>query len=239
MQRKRGLLLGSWLGVILLGAGCTRAMEVSYNADVQRLSQADALGKIPVGVAKFEDKRAWVDKSDPQTLSYVGQAGAWKFGMDYKGKEYVPVRDVVQEVLVESFNKAGLSAKPIDQILAKEGRLGFRQVGERHGFHYVLGGEILVFEWANEKGFFTVTSRPAVTLQLVMVRVTDENPVLDTVVNESERQSEGLGVLHSTNLDRLMNTVFKQVVQKVIMEVATKLALDPRDVHIKVASAAR
>jgi len=29
------------------------------------------------------------------------------------------------------------------------------------------------------------------------------------------------------------------VVQKVIMEVATKLALDPRDVHIKVASAAR
>ena len=60
--------------------------------------------------------------------------------MDYKGKEYVPVRDVVQEVRVESFNKAGLSAKAIDQILAKEDRPAFRQVGERGGFHYVLGG---------------------------------------------------------------------------------------------------
>ena len=99
----------------------------------------------------------------------------------------------------------------------------------------MLGGEILVFEWVNERGVFTVTSRRAVTLQLLMVRVSDEQPVLETVVNESERQDEGLGVLHSTNLDRLMNTVLKQAVQKVIMEVATKLTLDPRDVHVKVA----
>jgi len=239
MGRKRGFLVGSWLGVILLGAGCTRALEVSYNADVQRLTQADALAGIPVGVAKFEDKRAWVDQSDPRTLSYVGQAGPWRLGMDYKGKEYVPVRDVVQDVLVESFNKAGLSAKTIEQILAKKDGPAFRQVGEQGGFRYVLGGEILVFEWANEKGVFTVTSRRAVTLQLLMVRVSDENPVLDMVVNDSERQDEGLGVLHSTNQDRLMNTVFKQVVQKVITEVAAKLALHPRDVHITVASAPR
>ncbi len=236
MQRQRtGTLVIPWLFVVLLGAGCARAIEVSYSADVQRLAQADALGKIPIGVAKFEDKRAWVDKSDPQTLGYVGQARAWRFGMDYKGKEFVPVRDVVQDVLVESFTKAGLSAKPIDQILTKEDRLAFRQVGERSGFQYVLGGEILVFEWANETGVFTVTSRRAVTLQLLMVRVSDEHPVLETVVNESERQDEGLGVLHSTNLDRLMNTVFKQAVQKVIMEVAAKLALDPREVDVKVA----
>jgi hypothetical protein len=47
-------------------------------------------------------------------------------------------------------------------------------------------------------------------------------------VTETDRRGEGLGVLHSTNVDRLMNTVFRQVVTQVVEQVAAKLPSIPR-----------
>jgi hypothetical protein len=80
---------------------------------------------------------------------------------------------------------------------------------------------------------WTVTSRRAVTLEINLLQARSGDLVLDTTISQLDRQGEGMGVRHSTNVDRLMNTVFRQVVTQVIEQVAAKLALDPHDVHVR------
>ena len=91
------------------------------------------------------------------------------------------------------------------------------------------------FEIINEVGFWTVTSRRAATLEITLVQVSGGSVLLDTTVSQLQRENKGMGVMHSTNVDRLMNTVFRQVVTQVIEQVAAKLALDPGDVHVQLA----
>ena len=78
-------------------------------------------------------------------------------------------------------------------------------------------------------------SRRSVTLEITVVQVPSGGSILDTTVAQTDRRDEGMGVRHSTNVDRLMNTVFRQVVTQVVEQVAAKLALDPRDVNVRVA----
>src|SRR3989442_3102824 len=87
--------------------GCTRSLEISYAPALYRLPQADSLQGIVLGVAKPEDRRATVVQSDPDNLTYVMRQGAWRFGLTYKGREFVPVADLVQMLFVEEFGRAG------------------------------------------------------------------------------------------------------------------------------------
>lgn len=229
----------SLIGLAVGAVGCTRSIELTYAASLKRFDNAALVEKIPLGVAKFADKRSWVEKGDRKSESFIAQAGAWKFGLSYKGQEYVPVGDILQDLFVQEFGRAGLTARPIDQVLGRENRKGLMEQARRQDLQYALGGDILVFEFVNEDKFFTIDSRRSVSLALTLVKVPSEDPVLDTVVSETDREGEGLGVLHSTNLDKLMNRVFKKVVQQVAEQIAAKLALDPRDVTVTVAFSTR
>lgn len=51
--------------------------------------------------------------------------------------------------------------------------------------------------------------------------------------SENERENEGIGVLHSTNVDRLMNTVFKKIARRAIEEVATRCLMEPKDISCR------
>ena len=59
--------------------------------------------------------------------------------------------------------------------------------------------------------------------------------VLDTAAVGKDEKDEGMGVKHTTSVDSLLNRVFRLVVFKVLEEVAQKLALDARDVHVRFA----
>jgi len=52
-------------------------------------------------------------------------------------------------------------------------------------------------------------------------------------------KEESMAIAHSTSVDRLMNNVFRRVVTQVVEQVAAKLALDPRDVDVRVTLVAR
>jgi hypothetical protein len=78
-----------------------------------------------------------------------------------------------------------------------------------------------------------------VTLEIHLLQAGSGSLVLDTTVSQLDRQGEGMGVRHSTNVDRLMNTVFRQVVTEVVEQVAAKLVLQPRDVHVRLVLAGR
>lgn len=234
---RRTLVLAGLL-TLVAATGCTRSLELNYTADTARLANADALARVSLGVAKFDDKRPWIDQTDKESESYIAKQGPWKFGLTWQGKEYVPVKTVVQDLFVAEFAKAGVTAKPLDQVLSKQTRSEFRKAAEAHGVDYVLGGEIFVFEFVNEDRGFTITSRRTVTLNVLLVKTGADETLLDTSFSENERKGKGMGVLHSTNLDRLVNGVFKKVVRQVIEQVATKLALRPEDVRIRVAHGA-
>ena len=220
------------LGITL--SGCTRSLEMTYTPAAYRLPQSDVLRGVALGVAKFEDRRAWLDRTEPQSLGYIMQQGSWKFGLTYQGKEYIPVQDLIQVIFVDEFKRAGLEqVTAIPEVLTKDAPPAMRAVAEQNRLGYVLGGRIHVFEIVNEVGFWTVTSRRAVTLEIHLLQASSGGLVLDTTVSQLDRQGEGIGVRHSTNVDRLMNTVFRQVVTEVVEQVAAKLALEPRDVHVR------
>lgn len=219
----------------VLASGCTKAIDFAYQSDMQRLGNAEKLEKVSIGIAKFEDKRSWTLSEGQQSESYVALQGPWKFGLTYEGKDYVPVKDVVQSIFVLEFGKAGLQVKPVDRVLSKSNKSDMRGVGEQNGFQYVLGGEIFVFEFVNEPGFWTVSSRRAVTLSLLLLNVKDDTTVLDNTFSENQIENEGMGVKHSTNVNKLMNGVFKKVVKQVVEQVAAKMAVSAAAVHVQVA----
>lgn len=224
------------LASVALGAlaGCTQSLEMRYNPALYRLTQADSLRSIPLGVAKLEDRRPTIERSEPQSLSYVLRQGAYRFGLTYKGREFVPVADIVQGLFLEEFRRAGVEAKAIPDILTKDGLPAMRAAGENAGVAYVLGGRILVFEIVNQPGMWTVESRRSITLEITLARVATGDLALDTTVSQNDARNEGMGVLHTTNVDRLMNTVFRQVVVQVVEQVAAKLSLDPREIGVRV-----
>lgn len=227
-------LLLSFVGVVLILAGCARSIDLTYNTGMSRLSNADKIGSLSLGIAKFDDKRSWVEKNNTKSESFVAQAGTWKFGMNYQGKEYYPIKDLIQTLFVSEFTKAGINAKPIEQVLSKQNIKDFQKLGEQNKLDFIVGGDILTFEFVNETGTWTVTSRRAVTLNLILVKVGGGEVRLDNIFNESDRENEGAGVLHSTNVDKLMNKIFKKVVQQVIEQVAAKMALNVDDVTWRV-----
>jgi hypothetical protein len=113
-----------------------------------------------------------------------------------------------------------------------------RDAGEQAGTAYVLGGRVLVFEIVNEPGLWTVTSRRSVTLEINLVRVKGGDVVLDNTVSLTDRD-ESMVVTPGSSVDRLMNNVFRRVVTQVVEQVAAKLALDPRDVGVRIAIVSR
>jgi len=228
-------VLVALLAVVAISA-CTRSLEMTYNPAAYQLPEPNQSRSVALGIAKFEDRRSWIDRSEPQSLAYVMQQGPWKFGLTYLGKDYVPVQDVIQRIFVDEFKRAGVEeVKAVPEVLTKDTVPAMRRVADQNGVAYLLGGRIHVFEIVNETGMWTVTSRRAVTLEITLLQAASGNLMLDTTVSQLDRRGEGMGVRHTTNVDRLMNTVFRQVVTQVIEQVAAKLALDPRDVHVRFA----
>ena len=224
-------LVTSTLGAL---AGCTQSLPMSYNPALYRLTQADSLRGILLGVAKLEDRRATLERSELQSLSYVMRQGAYRFGLTHRGREFTPVSDIVHVLFLDEFQRAGVEVKPISDILTKDALPAMRAAGEKAGVAYVLGGRILVFEIVNQPGMWTVESRRSITLEINLLRVTTGDLALDTTVSQNDARNEGMGILHATNVDRLMNTAFRQVVVQVVEQVAAKLALDPREIGVRV-----
>ena len=218
-----------------LGWGCTRSIEMTYTPSLYRLPDADKWKGIKLGVAKLEDRRSWIDRTETESLSYFMLQSPWRFGLTHKNKDYTPVATIIQDLFVDEFTRAGVEASAIDRVLTKDALPAMREAGEQAKVAYVLGGRLHVFEVVNETGVFTVTSRRSITLEINLAQVSSGALALDSTVSFNDRRGEGLGIAHSTNVDRLMNTVFRQVVE----QVAAKLALDPRDVRVRITVAPR
>lgn len=228
-MKKLLVLIG--LVIVTILSGCTRSLYVAYQADAARLSNASTLEKFSLGVAKFEDKRAWVEGGNPKSESFVALQGPWKFGLTYKETEYVPVKDILQDLLVQELMKAGFKAKALDKVLSKSNSNAIKELSRDNAIDYVLCGQLLTFEFVNEEGVWTVTSRRSATSNINLFKADNTEAVIDTVIAETDREGEGMGVLHSTNVEKLMDRVFKKVAQQVIQKISDKISPSQPEEH--------
>ena len=179
-------------------------------------------------------KRSWVNPGDEQSKSYVAQAGSWKFGLSFAGKEYTPSDLIVRSAISDEFRRLGATVTPIETVLGSSDLAKYDAAGTAAKVDYVLGGDLVVFEFVNETGLVTVTSRRGVSLNLKMKRVGASRTMIDQNYSQNDRENEGLGVMHSTNVNKLMNGALKSVVHKLVTDVATALNLPENKVAVAV-----
>lgn len=205
----------SKLGFVALSAslflvtGCTRSLMVNYTGGFDGNSTIRAASKQKVAIFPFTDERSWVDKSDAQSQSFVGKAGPWKFGLTYGQRDYVPVSSLLQSLFIDEFTAAGYDAFAAEKAVP--------------GSSYALSGRIMTFEFENEKGLLSVTSRRSVTLALTLASKDGSKLVDNLLFSENDRENEGMGVMHSTNADKLLNRAFKKVVSDVLSKLRPQL----------------
>lgn len=227
MKFSRSAVLGLMLATVAL-SGCTRALKADYRAglEVPKTATVDTLG-----VARFVDDRAWVSGDDEKSASFIALQGPWKFGISPDGKIYQPVTEFIQDITVKEFKTAGVNATALkDQAPTNTAQMA--ELARKSGTSHVLGGRILAFEFVNETGMVTVESRRSVSLALTLASA-GRGPVFENkLLTENDRENEGMGVLHSTNVDKLVNGVFKKVLTQVVLQVSQTLVLDVRSVTV-------
>jgi hypothetical protein len=221
----------SLVGIAMLcSLACTRSFPIVYEPQPQTQGLADAaeMGKVTIGVAMFEDKRSWINPSDSKSESFIAMQGPWKFGLTYKEKEYVAVKSIIQDLLVKELNNAGFKAKAVDKVVSKTNQDGLKEAFTDKSMDYYLGGQILTFEFVNETGIVTVTSRRSATINLNLYKNPNLVPAVDVAIVETDRENEGLGVLHTTNIKKLMDRVFRKVAQQITTKIAEQVSLQAK-----------
>jgi hypothetical protein len=225
-------ILGVALLSLLATTACTRSITLEYTPGVT-LDKAIKSSPAKVGIARFEDKRAWVKPGDKQSESFLASEGAWKFALSYKGKDYMPVNALLQELFVDEFQRSGLKAQKLENTEAF-GKDDLVEFGKQAQVDYVLSGQILSFEFDNDAGMVTVSSRRTVTLAIELSRVDGKTSSGQQVFTGTNNEDEGLGVLHSTNVEKLVHSVFKDVLKQVIVKVSDQLAVDAEHIALRV-----
>ncbi|WP_299947623.1 hypothetical protein [uncultured Microbulbifer sp.] len=195
-----------FFAITILG-GCTRALVATYDPGVDL--QYNGIAGKKLAVYQFEDTRAWIDSNDEKSNSFVGKQDPWKFGLKYENIEYQPVSVILQDIFIKEFNSVGVDAYKGNDSSPPS---------------YSLTGKILNFEFENEAGVWTVTSRRHVSLALTLSDKDGNVLLANELFNEVSRENEGMGVMHSTNVDRLMKDVLKTVVISVINRTNNELS---------------
>lgn len=195
---------------MLVAAGCTRSLEVKYTGGFDKAAGVQAASAQKIAILPFSDERSWVDKGDDQSKSFVAKQGAWKFGLTFENKEFFPISGLLQTLLVSEFKAAGYDA--------------VASTAPSSSVAYNLSGRIVNFEFENETGLVTVTSRRIVTIALSLTDGSGKSVLDNQLFSETDRENEGMGVLHSTNVDKLMNRALKKVVTDVLTRLKPKLA---------------
>lgn len=226
-------LIALALLVLALGA-CTRSLEGNYRPGLD-LSDVKVAKEVSVGIAQFEDKRSWVTSDEPKSVSFIASQDPWKFGLTYAGREFAPVSEILQDIFYQEFVAAGMRAQKLSAPLSD----AQAPAGAAEPVDYVLGGKITTFEFANSAGVITVTTRRAVSLSLTLVKVGGSPVFADRAFDEQVSEGEGMGVLHSTNVDKLLNIVLKGAVKKVIKGVSDGINGAVANVEIRIIDGAR
>lgn len=196
------LKLLTLITIVSAVSGCTRSFKATYKEGLS--INNNSISGTKIAVNKFEDERAWIDSSDEKSYGYIAQQGPWKFGLTYDGQKYIPVATMLQNIFVKEFKALGADA------------FANQDPGVRS--QYNLSGKILNFEFENEVGMWTVTSRRHVSLALSLTNESGEKILTNELFSELDRENEGMAVMHGTNVNKLM-IALKKVITSVVEKI--------------------
>jgi hypothetical protein len=201
----------------LLVAGCTRSMDYSYNPNTYSAPVKD----VTVGVVPLEDKRSWVKDGDVKSQSFIMSAGSWKFGLTHDEADYTPVYRIIADIMVDELRAAGLGAKEVIPATKSE---SLAETARKHNVNYVLTGDVQAFEVMNDMGLVTIDARRQVNINLSLYNA--QGALVDGPANYSNNitVNEGMGVMHSTNIDKLFNETLKPVMKRVAQRMQERVA---------------
>lgn len=215
-------------GLAVMAIGCSRSIPVSYqmsrniSVNIAHLTDGKAMKDIKIGVARFEDLRPFVEKNEPKTESYISPDE--NDGITYLGREFFPVKNMIQEILVNEFKNAGFNAKPIDMVLSNKNKQNIQMVGKENKVDYIIGGNIADFQFYYESGFWWAGfQHMRVSLNVFLGKVQENMLLFDTSFTKINKNTIHQKHDFSSDAFNLINMSFKNVVMQVIQNVADKL----------------
>lgn len=217
------------VGIALIAAGCTRTQNVRYKNLAPPQISGNIQKDLKVGIAKFADLRSFVIGSDARSESFIDNKR--KHALEFEGRDYYPVKDMIHKIFVGEFTKAGINAKPIDAVLSKDKKKDMHIIGKKNGVDYIIAGDIadFKFESVNDE-----THQRIVTLNIILVKVEGEATLFDaTFADINKELNDDLDP--EENAERLVNIPFRNVLKQVIQSTAAKLFPDPTSANASTA----
>ena len=214
---------GRCFGLVVLGcisvllSGCAVSHSGNYRPGCIG-SDIPAFPKdVKIGVARLQDKRPQAALSDDPSKAFIG-VNLHKFGVTYKGRKFMPVGELFQDVLLTELENVGVRAVKLDTEAATAA--GLQTAGRGAGVDYALGGTAVTFEMGVVPGFWTVTGVESVTLSLTLVK--SDGPALfeDRSFSANNSENEGGAVLWMTLVDKLLNIALKNTLKELVRETA-------------------
>jgi hypothetical protein len=202
--------------------GCTDwltplSLDLHYSADAPRLSQAEQLKHLKIGVARFFDGRKLLP-DDVHSASYVAQDKNYHIGLTWGGHTFAPVAEVVQGLLISELEHAGLTVVPLDARVDADDVSAAQAAGQ--GCDIVLGGVIHVLAY-NQSSFDD--PNPTAEIEATAFELPEGRALFhgryvrngSVGYNEPPRQQK---------VDRLFDRALRPAAHQLIKELASTLA---------------
>ena len=235
-KMRNAFLLISCLFALLLLFGCHKSFDVFYTANAPLAPNSSALQKFTIGIAKFEDKRTYpIDgEKDIKNESFVAKEKGWKYGCTYKNNDYAPVKNIVQDILVQEFTMAGLKAIPLDIVMSKDNMQNASNPGNIDSVDFILGGQLLVLNF-NMNGMGHISNgilrqrEDTVTLNLNIFDKNSMKLISDQDVDQKDVAPPMVVInpfvdSHATCVNDLVNETFREVAHQIISTTAKTIA---------------
>lgn len=110
--------------------------------------------------------------------------------------------------------------------MSKSNSQGIKDIGEAQTGDYILGGQIISFEFINDVGFWTITNRRTVILNINLFRSEDMQLVMEIPVTATESKEYAMGLAHSVAINNLVNETMKKTASQIIQKVAEKISFE-------------
>lgn len=228
------LLILCWFAVLIL-FGCHKSFDVFYTPNAPLAPNSPALQKFTFGIAKFADKRTYPieGEKDIKNESFIAKEQGFKYACTYKNNDYTPVKDIVQDILLQEFTMAGLKAIPVDIVMSKDNMQNPINPSIK-SVDFILGGQVLVLNF-NMTALGQITSgrlKQREDTVAVNLNIFDKNSmklISDEYVQQRNMASPMLVInpfvdSHATCANDLLNETFRKAAHQIVKITAETIA---------------
>ena len=226
------------ISLALSGCGFSTSTEMPYASPPVVAATRTPGKQVTVGVAQFHDKRPWVDTSDPHSEGIIGDAltpsgeslgPRYRQGMTYHGRDYFPVKDFIQLVLIDQLRSSGFDARLIDRIVSRDDDRELEAAGQQAGVEYVVAGDVLKFQWElafsinPDLNTAMELRRYLVILPVTLVRTAGARRLIDRpFLKAAEFPLDEIMTNHYRAYNQVLLEQFNKVVAQIVQEIAAK-----------------